>query len=235
MNYSENQTYGRKIVKGAIKNKNFLYRRLFISLGISFLIGLIIGNLLFWGISSIFKTETTPVETYGTLDGKVFADEPSFGWSSVVELSFVPLDVPMDEEMQEFIYWLSYGYNIDFPLVMAVIEGESSFRADTISKTNDYGLMQINKVNHSWLTEKLGVTDFLDPYENTRSGMFILRKLFEKYEEPSKVLMAYNMGETGASRLWKKGIYETDYSKKIMEQAVEYKKEISERKVNSDD
>ena len=29
------------------------------------------------------------------------------------------------------------------------------------------------------------------------TGMFILRKLFEKYETPEKVLMAYNLGESG--------------------------------------
>lgn len=224
MNYSENLTYGRKIVKGTVKNKNFYFKRLLISWGICLLVGLLIGCILMGIIAyTPKKTEPTPVETYGTLDGKVFNEEIPLKWSTDVEVEFVPLDVPMDEEMQEFIYCLSYGYNIDFPLVMALIETESSFRADTISKTNDHGLMQINKVNHKWLTEKLGVTNFLDPYENTRSGMFILRKLFEKYEDTEKVLMAYNMGEGGASRLWKKGIYETAYSNKVMEQAVEYK------------
>ena len=232
MNYSEYQTYGRKIVRNTIKNKNVLYKRLLIILVVCFLIGVLIGNLIFWGISSLSKVEPTPVETYGTLDGMVFTDEPSFDWTSSAELGFVSLDVPMDEETQEFIYCLSYGYNIDFSLVMALIENESSFRADVVSKTNDYGLMQINEVNHGWLTEKLGVTDFLDPYQNTRSGIFILRKLFEKYEDTEKVLMVYNMGENGASRLWEKGIYETAYSNKIMEQAVEYKKYLEGGETN---
>ena len=227
MNYSENQTYGRKIVKNTVKTKDIFFKRLLISWGICLLVGLLIGGIVMGFVTYTPKeTEPTPVETYGTLDGKVFTEELSLDWSSDVEVDFVPLDVPMDEEMQEFIYCLSYGYNVDFPLVMALIENESSFRVDTISKTNDYGLMQINKVNHKWLSKTLGVTDFLDPYQNTRSGIFILRKLFEKYEDTAKVLMAYNMGEGGASRLWKKGIYETAYSKKVMEQAVEYKKLI---------
>lgn len=235
MNYSENQTYGRKIVKGTVKDKNSLYKRIFITWGIWFLIGFFIGSIICWGIVSFSesKSEPTPVETYGTLDGKVFIDEPSIDWSSGAELGFIPLDVPMDEEMQEFIYCLSYGYNVEFPFVMALIEHESSFKADVISETNDYGLMQINKINHEQLTTKLGVTNFLDPYENTRSGIFMLRKLFEKYEDPARVLMCYNLGETGAKRLWEKGIYETDYSKSILEQAVEYEQQISERKVNS--
>ena len=232
MNYSENQTYGRKIVKGTVKNKNTVYKRLLVSLCICFLIGVVVGNLIFWGISSITKEEPTPVETYGTLDGKVFTDEPSFDWLSGAEIGFVPLDVPMNKEIQEFIYCLSYEYNIEFPLVMAVIEVESSFRTGAISGSNDYGLMQINKINHGWLTEKLGVTDFLDPYQNTRSGIFILRKLFEKYEDTEKVLMAYNLGETGAARLWEKGIYKTAYSNEVMKQAVEYKKLIEGGETN---
>ena len=28
--------------------------------------------------------------------------------------------------------------------------------------------------------------------------------------------MAYNMGENGASRLWEKGIFETDYTQSIL-------------------
>lgn len=230
MNYSENQTYGRKVIKS---KKEVFQRRLFISWGICLVIGFLIGGLITWGIISLSNkaAESNATETlsYGTIDGKEFNSEISMDWGSAAELGFVPLDVPMDEDMQEFIYCLSYGYNIEFPFVMALIEAESSFREDAVSISDDHGLMQINSINHEWLTEKLGVTDFLDPYQNTRSGIFILRKLFEKYEDPAKVLMAYNMGETGARRLWEKGIYETDYSNSIMKQAVEYKNEISKK------
>lgn len=207
---------------------------------ICFVAGILIGGLIIWGITSLPIKVDEPVEpeteaetqapSYGTIDGKEFNSEISLNWGSDVEVGFVPLDVPMDEEMQEFIYCLSYGYNIEFPFVMALINCESSFRADVISGSNDYGLMQINTINHEWLSETLGVTDFLDPYQNTRSGIFILRKLFEKYEDPAKVLMAYNMGETGAGRLWEKGIFESNYSNKIMKTAAEYQQQISERK-----
>lgn len=234
MNYSEQTTYGIKIVKGTHKKKSEYYKMLYVSWGVCFLIGLVIGVILFWGIGSLSKDEpaelnATKTPSYGTIDGKEFNSEISMDWDGAAELGFVPLDVSMDEEMQEFVYYLSYGYNIEFPFVMALIDYESSFDKNAVSISDDYGLMQINSINHEWLTEKLGVTDFLDPYQNTRSGIFILRKLFEKYEDPAKVLMAYNMGETGARRLWEKGIYETDYSSSIMKQAVEYKNEILEK------
>ena len=94
---------------------------------------------------------------------------------------------------------------------------------DGISSTNDYGLMQINACNHEWLTEELGITDFIDPYENIKAGLFILRGLFEKYDSTSKVLMAYNMGENGASKLWEQGIFESNYSKDVLQRQETYR------------
>ena len=151
---------------------------------------------------------------YGRYDGIIFEGE-------VPELKsgeeFVPLDVPISEDLQEFIFYLSEGYEIDFTFVMALIQQESGFRSDVVSATNDYGLMQINEVNHQYLKEQLEIADFLNPYDNIRAGMFKLRKLFEKYETPAKVLMAYNMGEGGASRLWEQGIFEINYSKSVLQ------------------
>lgn len=164
--------------------------------------------------SSKPKTETL---IYGrAADGKIFDGDMSVSYESEDTL-FVPLGVPLDSDVQEFIYYLSKGYNMDFTFVMAIIQQESGYRPDAVSNTDDYGLMQINKVNHGYITDEIGVTNYLDPYENVRAGMFILRKLFEKYETPEKVLMAYNLGESGAKALWDKGIFETNYSKSVQQ------------------
>lgn len=207
---------------------------------ISWVVILSIGILIGWGITNI-ATKNDAVETmvqasefkyvqpYGTIDGKTFNWGLSEDWTSGAELGFTPLDIELDEELQEFIYCLSYGYNIDYAFVMGLMQLESSFNPSIISSTNDYGLMQINRINHEWLKEKLGITDFLDPYQNTRSGIYILRNLFEKYEEPELVLMAYNMGETGASRLWDKGIYETNYTRNVLENVQVFSDYIKER------
>lgn len=151
---------------------------------------------------------------FGQYDDRIFTTEMSLDWG-VGDLDFTPLDCNMPEEQQEFLFYLCAGYNIDFTLAMAVIQHESSFRADVVSG-KDYGLMQINTINHEWLTETIGVTDFTDPYENMRAGCFILRKLFERYQEPELVLMCYNMGETGAGRLWDKGVFSTNYTQKVL-------------------
>ena len=176
--------------------------------------------------------KTPEILIYGQYEGRIFQGDLPQSWTGK-NLTFVPLDVPMDARLQEYVFYLSEAYDIDFTFVMALIQHETNFEAGAISPTNDYGLMQINSVNHTYLTEELGITDFLDPYENVKAGMFILRKLFEKYETPEKVLMAYNMGETGAARLWEQGIFEVNYSKEVLQKQAEYAAEI-ERSKNND-
>lgn len=193
---------------------------------ISWVVVAIIFSLVGFGIGAICSRNDSPEQSepetqkevliFGQPDGIIFEGEMPGEWVNG-EQKFVPLNVPMDEDLQEFIFYLSQAYEMDFTFVMALIQRESGYKPDVISKTNDYGLMQINEINHPYITETLGITNFLDPYENVRAGMFILRKLFEKYETPEKVLMAYNMGETGAGILWKQGIFETNYSKSVLQ------------------
>ena len=136
------------------------------------------------------------------------------------EAGFTPLDCELSEELQEFTYYMCRAYYIDFDFAMALMLSESSFNADAVSQDgHDFGLMQIRDCNNDWLKEELGVTDMLNPYENIRAGLYILRGLFEKYNDSSKVVMAYKMGEYGASVLWDKGVYETTASQRVLAQA----------------
>lgn len=134
----------------------------------------------------------------------------------VRDSGFEPVDKPMEVEYQEFLYLMAEKYDLDFYLLVSLIETESDFRADLISETNDYGLMQINKMNHEWLSNKLGITDFLDPYQNMKAGCYVLSKLMDSCDgNVTKALMSYNMGYEEADTLWKNGIYSTKYSDKV--------------------
>lgn len=236
----EEKTYGRKIVRNssATRKKVNAKRALLMILGISFLIGCLLGSII-TGVAvhnhdkkvaeTLSEAETAVIQAvYGAGDNRLVVSE--LEWTSSNSYNFVELDIPLDADVQEFIYCLSTAYNIDYSLVIAMIDCESSFRTNVVSDTHDYGLMQINQSNHEWLAETLDVSDFLDAKQNVRSGLFVLSNLFDKYgDDPHKVLMAYNLGEAGANRYWKQGIFSTAYTEKIMEKQVVYQNEINER------
>ncbi len=156
---------------------------------------------------------------YGTAE----PGEPDELYTHGNTLNFTPLDCELPADLQEYTYYLCEAYSLDFNFVMAVMCIESQFNPDVISSTNDYGLMQINIINHAWLSDELGIADFTEPYSNIRAGIYILHGLFRKYEDPERVLMSYNMGEYAAGVLWEHGIHSTDYSEKIIAQADSYR------------
>lgn len=176
---------------------------------------------------------TEPKETKRAVRGEyeVTAENASAGvtetalkWEGISDTPYIDCDMPTDH--QDYLYELCGEYGVDFTLVMALIRNESNFTADIVSDTGDYGYMQINKVNHTWLTDTLGVTDFTDAYQNMRAGVYVLARLFEKYDDTNCVLMAYNMGEGGAAKLWKQGVYTTKYTEKIREYQAEFNEEV---------
>ena len=126
-------------------------------------------------------------------------------------------DIPLSEEIQSFIFLECRINNISEKLVISIIEVESDFDASIISNTNDYGLMQINKINHEEIIAKLGIIDFLDEKQNIEAGIYMLAQIVSKYDELNQILMVYNNGEAGAKALWDKGIYETEYSRRVIE------------------
>lgn len=184
-----------------------------------FLIGAIFGGIA-TGLIKDATADKKPL--YGSRDGNSIADDGEFIVLKGTEADFVPIDCELPYELQEYTYYLCQAYYIDFDFVMALMFTESAFKADIVSPTNDYGLMQINACNHKELEDKLGITDIMEPYQNIRAGLYMLRGLFEKYDDASRVCMAYNLGEYGASVLWDKGIYSTSYSNKILAKADEY-------------
>lgn len=142
----------------------------------------------------------------------------------VIEKEAFYFDVPLSHELQDYIRELCEADDVPMELVIAMIDVESSFRANVVSKTNDYGLMQINTCNHETLSKDLGITDFLDSFQNVRCGIYIIAGHLRKTDgDIVLALMRYNNGATGAKRLWDKGIYSTSYTEKIMAAYESYK------------
>lgn len=125
--------------------------------------------------------------------------------------------IPLSEDMQDEIMGIANRNGIDQLTVLALIDVESNYNPDSVSETDDYGLMQINICNHERLSNTLELTDIMEPLQNVEAGSYMLGLLYQKYQDMNMALMAYNMGEAGAQRLWNQDVYETSYTKKVNE------------------
>lgn len=149
-------------------------------------------------------------------NSRVILFDDTYEWTAE-EVPYYDIKLSQDLQLYTFTRCADLGIPQYYELVLAMMWQESSYNPTLISKTNDYGLMQINKVNHAWLSEKLGITDFLDPYQNITAGTEIIASLLVKYGDPHKALMAYNFGEAGARRHWDQGTYTSAYSRGVAE------------------
>lgn len=132
------------------------------------------------------------------------------------ETTHLYLDIPLDQDLQDYVWMIAGEYALDPYLIFAVMYVESKFDPNVISTTDDYGLMQINICNHAWLSAKYGITNFLDPYQNILAGADILSEKIHKTNDFRTGLMSYNLGEGTASYLWSIGQYTSDYAEKVM-------------------
>lgn len=125
--------------------------------------------------------------------------------------------IPLSEDMQDEIMGIANRNGLDQLTVLALIDVESNYNPDSVSETDDYGLMQINICNHERLSNTLELTNIMEPLQNVEAGSYMLGLLYQKYQDMNMALMAYNMGEAGAQRLWNQDVYETSYTKKVNE------------------
>lgn len=124
-------------------------------------------------------------------------------------------DIPLSHALQDVADRACEEYGILPDVLYAVMKVESGYKVDA-QNGSCYGLMQIHTINMEYLSSNIGTTDLTDPEQNIQAGAFILGGYLEKYSLTDS-LMAYNLGEGGAKRLWKQGIHETGYTKKVLE------------------
>lgn len=137
--------------------------------------------------------------------------------------------IPLSKELQQYTF-KQCGKNEElYLLVMAIMQEESNFQIDAVGiDGHDLGLMQIRDINIEYLEEKLGCkVDLMDPYDNIKCGVTIVRELYEDYEYTNLVLMAYKYGRKGANGLWEKGIYSTKYTIIVTEYYNNLKSEVA--------
>lgn len=133
-------------------------------------------------------------------------------------------DVPLDKDLQTYIFELSEDIEIDPAIVIAIIEKESNYDASAVGDHGrSLGLMQIQFRWHTARMAELGCDDLLDARQNVCVGIDILADLLEDGESIEWVLMAYNGGHAYADRLASEGRV-SEYAAKVIEMANELKR-----------
>ena len=103
------------------------------------------------------------------------------GSALVAPAGFRYYNINLSNELQVYAYNMATRYGVPYELFLAMMYVESGFQPNKISSTNDYGMCQINIGNHAYLTRQLGVTNFLDPYQNIQAGAFFLARYFKSW------------------------------------------------------
>jgi soluble lytic murein transglycosylase-like protein len=134
--------------------------------------------------------------------------------------------IPMSYELQEYTYQKCEERGLEYELVLAVIWRESRFDAGAVNVnrngTQDSGIMQINDVNRAWLSERWGIEDLMDPYQNIDAGTAMLGGLTDKYGA-HRAMLAYQYGEAGMARKLANGVTTSAAIEKAYKQREVYK------------
>ncbi|KXG43572.1 lytic transglycosylase domain-containing protein [Tepidibacillus decaturensis] len=99
-------------------------------------------------------------------------------------------------DFEDIIDKVSQKYQVSSELVKAVIQVESNFDPNAVSKVGAMGLMQLMPKT----AESLGVQNPFDPKENIEGGVKYLRQLLDKYQNIKLALAAYNAGSGNVDR-----------------------------------
>lgn len=191
-------------------------KRNFARLYTAFLVIALLGGLIGYAIGAVYTPQKTVTVTE-TIEVPVHESE-----NLPQDTEVFLFDIPLSDSLQRYIYEICADEGVPVTLALAMIEHESGFNPEVISSTDDYGLMQINAINHEWLEEKYRVADFLNPYQNAFCGITIIGSYIEKYGDYGKALMAYNMGDYGAQKAWENGVTSSSYSTTILDLMQEY-------------
>lgn len=154
----------------------------------------------------------------------------------VIQTPQVAVKTDIPKAWLDYLNKLAKEHKYDISLLQAIIEHESNWVPNKVSRTNDYGLAQINKSNLPYLKKKLSYKyknfNIFNPYTNMDCMIVMLndiRGTFERtYKRPiqnNELLISYNRGVRSAVRYISanRGGYTNRYYTSVMDKYKQYK------------
>lgn len=118
----------------------------------------------------------------------------------------------------------SEEHGVEFALVKAIMQAESSFNPYAVSHKGARGLMQMMPETAS----RYGVRDIYNPVENIRAGVKHLKYLSEMFENKySHVIAAYNAGENAVRQYG--GIPPYEETQNYVRKVLQYKRQYASK------
>ena len=114
----------------------------------------------------------------------------------VVALTFLMYNLAYPLKYQDMIISASLRFEVEAPLIAAVINSESSFDKTAISNKGAVGLMQLMPSTAQAIAGQLEKSeyDLFDPETNIEFGSFYLSKLLKSFSNFEAAICAYNAG-----------------------------------------
>lgn len=126
-------------------------------------------------------------------------DENALIEAALVAQGYFREDLPLDYSLQDHLHTACEANNVPYHVALGLIEVESGFDPEAVSRAGCYGLLQINpQYFPSGLT----------PAENIEAGMEYLGSLIDRYGDLGAALTAYNAGSDTGDRTYASAVLE---------------------------
>lgn len=132
-----------------------------------------------------------PVSMPMPVNGKTVSSFSLPSSSSTPPLSLLKNEAAKDGKIDDIIERASQLYQIPAKLIRSVVQHESNFNPNAVSRSGASGLMQLMPAT----ARSMGAENVFDPEQNILAGSKYLRELMDKYDgNIGLTLAAYNAG-----------------------------------------
>ena len=176
------------------KIKNFCFNETFISF-VSSIGAIVLSNIFLVGVNSSDIDMNDNIVVEEVVDNSledIVSEKTVTQERTLVEKSYDNeynySGMALSNEFEDEIKKIAQEYDVDYQIVLTVGERESGGKWNNngvISKTNDYGVFQINQCNLDYIEKNLGYTKdevLHEPIKNAESCIYLLTDIINREE-----------------------------------------------------